>query len=52
VLGGVVLLFVDNWFKNPTILDEKDISIKQLPLVLAMSSNDARNIALGSFHNG
>src|SRR5690606_37398124 len=29
VLGGVVLLFVDKWFKKPTILDEKEITIKQ-----------------------
>ena len=33
VLGGVVLLFVDNWFKNPTILDEKDISIKKAVII-------------------
>ncbi|HEU4719204.1 MAG TPA: undecaprenyl-diphosphate phosphatase [Bacteroidia bacterium] len=24
--GGIVLLFVDNWFKNPRITDEKEIS--------------------------
>lgn len=30
VLGGVVLLFVDNWFKNPTVLDEKEVTIKRL----------------------
>jgi undecaprenyl-diphosphatase len=30
VLGGVVLLFVDNWFKNPTVLDEKEVTIKKL----------------------
>lgn len=28
ILGGIVLLFVDRWFKNPTILREEDISIK------------------------
>jgi undecaprenyl-diphosphatase len=27
VAGGIVLLFVDNWFKNPAIHDEKEISI-------------------------
>ena len=32
VLGGVILLFADNWFKNPTILDEKDITIKKVKL--------------------
>jgi undecaprenyl-diphosphatase len=26
VAGGVVLLFVDDWFKNPTVKDEEDIS--------------------------
>lgn len=25
--GGVVLLFVDNWFKNPTIHDEKQVTL-------------------------
>ncbi len=28
VLGGIVLLFVDRWFKNPKIHDEKDITFK------------------------
>lgn len=28
LLGGVVLLFVDKWFNNPTITDEKDIDFK------------------------
>jgi undecaprenyl-diphosphatase len=27
ILGGIVLLFVDNWFKNPTIEKEEQISI-------------------------
>jgi len=26
LVGGVALLFVDNWFKNPVIREEKDIS--------------------------
>jgi undecaprenyl-diphosphatase len=29
LVGGIILLFVDNWFTNPTIDDEKDISLKQ-----------------------
>uniref|UniRef100_UPI002897EE2F undecaprenyl-diphosphate phosphatase n=1 Tax=Soonwooa sp. TaxID=1938592 RepID=UPI002897EE2F len=29
VLGGVILLFADSWFKNPKIDDEKGISIKK-----------------------
>jgi undecaprenyl-diphosphatase len=50
VLGGVVLLFVDNWFKNPTILDEKDISIKKAVIIgfwqcLAMMPGTSRSAA-------
>lgn len=26
LLGGIILVFVDNWFKNPTIKEEKEIS--------------------------
>lgn len=26
VLGGIILLFVDDWFKNPTVKEEKDIN--------------------------
>src|SRR5215217_2701328 len=26
VVGGVILLFVDDWFKNPTVTKEEDIS--------------------------
>lgn len=26
VIGGVILLFVDNWFRNPVIKEEKEIS--------------------------
>ena len=26
VVGGVILLFVDDWFNNPTVKEEKDIS--------------------------
>lgn len=26
VIGGIILLFVDNWFRNPTIKEEKEIS--------------------------
>ena len=29
IVGGIVLLFVDNWFKNPSIHDEKQISVKK-----------------------
>jgi undecaprenyl-diphosphatase len=29
LLGGIVFLFVDKWFKNPKYMDEKEISFKQ-----------------------
>ena len=50
VLGGVVLLYVDNWFKNPKILDEKDISIKDGIIIgfwqcLAMMPGTSRSAA-------
>jgi hypothetical protein len=42
ILGGVILLFIDNHFQNPTVLKEEDIT---------MSSYDARNKSLCRFHN-
>jgi len=50
VLGGVVLLFVDKWFKNPTILDEKEIPIKKALIIgfwqcLAMMPGTSRSAA-------
>jgi undecaprenyl-diphosphatase len=50
VLGGVVLLFADNWFKNPTILDEKEISVKKAVIIgfwqcLAMMPGTSRSAA-------
>lgn len=50
VLGGVVLLFADNWFKNPTILDEKEITIKKAIIIgfwqcLAMMPGTSRSAA-------
>jgi undecaprenyl-diphosphatase len=29
IAGGIVLLFIDNYFKNPKVLKEEDISIKK-----------------------
>ncbi|MCW4468584.1 undecaprenyl-diphosphate phosphatase [Flavobacterium sp. MFBS3-15] len=29
IVGGVVLLFVDNYFKNPTVFKEEDITVKK-----------------------
>ncbi|GEM64011.1 undecaprenyl-diphosphatase [Sphingobacterium faecium NBRC 15299] len=50
VLGGVVLLFVDKWFKNPTILDEREIPIKKALIIgfwqcLAMMPGTSRSAA-------
>nr|WP_297307365.1 undecaprenyl-diphosphate phosphatase [uncultured Flavobacterium sp.] len=50
VLGGVVLLFVDKWFKNPKINDEKDITFKKAITIgfwqcLAMMPGTSRSAA-------
>ena len=50
VLGGIVLLFVDDWFKNPTIVDEKDITVKKAVIIgfwqcLAMMPGTSRSAA-------
>ena len=50
IVGGIVLLFVDNWFKNPTIHDEKQISVKKAVTIgfwqcLAMMPGTSRSAA-------
>lgn len=50
VLGGIILLFVDKWFKNPKITDEKQITIKKAVTVgfwqcLAMMPGTSRSAA-------
>ena len=50
ILGGVVLLFADQWFKNPTIDNEKDVSIKKAVIIgfwqcLAMMPGTSRSAA-------
>src|SRR5690554_3257115 len=50
VLGGIVLLFVDKWFKNPKITDEKEITIKKAVIIgfwqcLAMMPGTSRSAA-------
>lgn len=50
VLGGIVLIFVDKWFKNPTILDEKQITNKKALSIgfwqcLAMMPGTSRSAA-------
>jgi undecaprenyl-diphosphatase len=50
VLGGVVLLFADQWFKNPKIDDEKGVTIKKAVTIgfwqcLAMMPGTSRSAA-------
>ena len=50
ILGGIVLLFVDKWFQNPSIHREEDITIKQAVAVgfwqcLAMMPGTSRAAA-------
>lgn len=50
VLGGVVLLFADNWFKKPVIDDEKEITVKKALIIgfwqcLAMMPGTSRSAA-------
>lgn len=50
VFGGIILLFVDRWFKNPKILDEKEISNRKAIVIgfwqcLAMMPGTSRSAA-------
>lgn len=50
ILGGVVLIFADKWFKNPKILNEKDIPNKKALIIgfwqcLAMMPGTSRSAA-------
>lgn len=50
VLGGIVLLFADSWFKNSTIHDEKEMSYKKAIIIgfwqcLAMMPGTSRSAA-------
>jgi len=50
VLGGIVLIFVDKWFKNPQIFDEKEITLKKGLVIgiwqcLAMMPGTSRSAA-------
>ncbi|MCJ8497733.1 undecaprenyl-diphosphate phosphatase [Chryseobacterium salipaludis] len=50
IAGGVVLLFSDSWFKNPTIADEKDLPVKKAVIIgfwqcLAMMPGTSRSAA-------
>jgi len=50
IVGGIVLLFIDEYFKNPTITNEEDITIKKAVTIgfwqcLAMMPGTSRSAA-------
>lgn len=59
IVGGIVLLFIDNYFKNPTITTEEDITIKKAVTIgfwqcLAMMPGTSRSAAsiIGGMQQG
>lgn len=59
IVGGIILLFVDNYFQNPTIAEEKDITIKKGVAIgfwqcLAMMPGTSRSAAsiIGGMQQG
>ncbi|GGF19230.1 undecaprenyl-diphosphate phosphatase [Flavobacterium limi] len=59
ILGGIVLLFIDNQFKNPTVIKEEDITIKKAVTIgfwqcLAMMPGTSRSAAsiIGGMQQG
>ncbi|MNQ96266.1 Undecaprenyl-diphosphatase [compost metagenome] len=59
ILGGVVLLFIDNQFKNPTISNEEEITVKKAITIgfwqcLAMMPGTSRSAAsiIGGMQQG
>jgi undecaprenyl-diphosphatase len=59
ILGGIVLLFIDKQFKNPTIINEEDITIKKAITIgfwqcLAMMPGTSRSAAsiIGGMQQG
>ncbi|HEX8018254.1 MAG TPA: undecaprenyl-diphosphate phosphatase [Flavobacterium sp.] len=59
IVGGIVLLFIDNQFKNPTIINEEDITIKKAVTIgfwqcLAMMPGTSRSAAsiIGGMQQG
>ncbi|WP_281634057.1 undecaprenyl-diphosphate phosphatase [Flavobacterium luteolum] len=59
ILGGVILLFIDNYFKNPTIVNEEEITIKKAVTIgfwqcLAMMPGTSRSAAsiIGGMQQG
>lgn len=50
ILGGIILIFVDKWFKEPKITDEKEITVKKALFIgfvqcLAMMPGTSRSAA-------
>ena len=59
IIGGFVLLFIDNYFKTPTVLKEEDITIKKAVTIgfwqcLAMMPGTSRSAAsiIGGMQQG
>lgn len=59
ILGGIILLFVDNRFQNPTVVTEEEISIKKAVMIgfwqcLAMMPGTSRSAAsiIGGMQQG
>lgn len=59
ILGGIVLLFIDNYFKNPTVVKEEDITVKKAVAIgfwqcLAMMPGTSRSAAsiIGGMQQG
>jgi len=59
IIGGIVLLFVDDYFKNPTVKSEEEISIKKAVAIgvwqcLAMMPGTSRSAAsiIGGMQQG
>ncbi len=59
IVGGIVLLFIDNYFQNPTVVKEEDITIKKAVTIgfwqcLAMMPGTSRSAAsiIGGMQQG
>lgn len=59
IIGGFILLFIDNYFKNPTVASEEEISIKKAVTIgfwqcLAMMPGTSRSAAsiIGGMQQG
>jgi undecaprenyl-diphosphatase len=59
ILGGIVLLFIDKYFQNPTVVQEEDITIKKAVTIgfwqcLAMMPGTSRSAAsiIGGMQQG